>query len=228
MKPRLLDLFAGAQGAAVGYARAGFTVTAIDIEPHHRHPEVAEFITADALHVLTDQAFLRRFHAITASPPCQAMTSMSNRWRGTGGKADSHANLIPAVRADLHAWGGLYVLENVVGARPHLQAPVLLSGGMFGLDVERPRLFECNWPMYPAPGRPVRDPIGVYGKAPDGRRLFTRADGTNQHAARGLAQGQAAMGIDWMDWHDLTEAIPPAYTEWIGAQLLDHVQAGAA
>jgi DNA (cytosine-5)-methyltransferase 1 len=227
-RPRLLDVFAGAQGATVGYARAGFTVTAVDIELHDRHPEVAEFITADALDVLTDTAFLHSFDVVTAGPPCQALTTMSNRWRGNGGLADQHINLIPAVRARLQAWGGLYVIENVTGARPHLQAPVLLSGGMFGLGVERPRLFECNWPLYPAPARKVADPIGVYGREPDGRRLFTRRDGTIQRAARGLTEGQAAMGIDWMAWHDLTEAIPPAYTEHVGRQLRDHVTAGAA
>lgn len=82
------------------------------------------------------------------------------------------------------------------------------------------------------PRQPVIDPIGVYGKAPDGRRLFTRADGSTQRAARSALETGAAMGIDWMTWDDLREAIPPAYTEHIGWQLLDHVagrqRAGAA
>jgi DNA (cytosine-5)-methyltransferase 1 len=220
MKPRLLDLFAGAQGAGVGYARAGFAVTAVDIEAHDKHPEVADFITADALDVLGDPGFLAQFDAIHASPPCQASTTMSNRWRGAGGRADGHTNLIPDVQEAFDNWGGFYVIENVPGARASLRAPVTLTGGMFGLDVERPRLFECNWPMTPAPYRKVKDPLGIYGKAPDGRRLFTRANGTIQRAARGLAEGQAAMGIDW---HDLTESIPPAYTEHIGRQLIDHL-----
>jgi DNA (cytosine-5)-methyltransferase 1 len=100
---------------------------------------------------------------------------------------------------------------------------------MFGLRVNRPRLFEASVPLGSPPhAPPVRDPIGVYGRQPDGRRLFTRKDGTKQRAARGLAEGREAMGIEWMDWRDLTEAIPPAYTEWIGRQLLSAVIAEAA
>jgi DNA (cytosine-5)-methyltransferase 1 len=91
---------------------------------------------------------------------------------------------------------------------------------MFGLRVDRPRLFESLELLHTPPPVRVIDPIGVYGKAHDGRRLFTRADGTIQRAAASLEEAREAMGIDWMEWRELAEAIPPAYTEWIGRQLI--------
>ncbi len=224
---RLLDAFCGAGGCSVGYQRAGFDVTGVDIEPHDDYP--FPLLEDDALVVLDNLQYLATFDAIHASPPCQGYTTMSNRWRGKGGKADSHLDLIPAVRDALLAWGGPYVLENVPGARSQLRDPITLHGGMFGLRVHRPRLFETNVPLmlYSAP--PPVDPIGVYGKAHDGRRLFTRADGSEQRAAYSLSEARGAMGIDWMtDWADLTEAIPPAYTEYLGVQLLAQLEAGEA
>lgn len=221
----LLDLFAGAQGCGVGYARAGYTVTSVDIEPHDRHPEIAEFITADAFDVLADPGYLRTFAVVHASPPCQGYTTMSNRWRGAGGKADEWQRSIAPVRAALESAGVPYVIENVCGARKAMRAPLLLRGSMFGLRVDRPRLFESNVPLAaPAYGHPVHDPIGVYGDL-DGRRLFTRSDGTEQRAARSLEDAREAMGIDWMDWDDLREAVPPAYTEWVGRELAFYVEA---
>lgn len=221
---RLLDLFCGAGGCSVGYARAGFDVMGVDIEPHPDYP--FPLVVDDALSVLARA--LPGVDVIHASPPCQAYTTMSNRHRGKGGRADGHAELIHAVRGLLEVWGGAYVIENVPGARRSMRAPVTLTGGMFGLGVHRPRLFESNLPLYALPDRGVPDPVGVYGKAPDGRRLFDRKDGTAQHAASSVAEAQAAMGIDWMGWDDLREAVPPAYTEWIGAQLLDHLATEAA
>lgn len=219
-RPKLLDLFCGAGGASVGYHRAGFDVTGVDIEPHPDYPY--ELIVADASAILLED--LADWDAIHASPPCQAKTTMSNRWRGKGGKADSHPDLISWVRLGLLAWGGPYVIENVPGARSDLRDPVTLHGGMFGLRVNRPRLFEANFPVAVTAGPRVVNPLGVYGKSPDGRRLFTRADGTIQRAASSLTEGASAMGIDWMTrWEDVTEAIPPAYTEFIGRQLLDHL-----
>lgn len=221
-RPKLLDLFCGAQGAGEGYHRAGFDVTGVDIEAHPDAPHPV--IEADALSVLLDADFLDTFDAIHASPPCQGYTTMSNRWRGQGGKADSHQELISWVRLGLQAWGGHYVIENVPGARRDLRNPITLRGGHFGLGVDRPRLFESNVPLTVPPYRRVENPVGVYGKL-DGRRLFTRRDGSEQRAARTLEEGQRAMGIDWMDWEDLTESIPPAYTEWIGRQVLAHTGA---
>lgn len=226
-RPRLLDLFCGAQGAGVGYHRAGFDVTGVDIAAHPDAPHPV--IVADALAILLEPHFLAGFDVIHASPPCQNFTTMSNRSRAVGGKAATdHPDLISWVRLGLQAWGGPYVIENVPGARREMRNPITLSGGAFGLRVERPRLFESNVPLR-APSRvKVVDPVGVYGKL-DGRRLFTRKDGSEQRAARTLDEGAAAMGIDWMtQWEDITEAIPPAYTEHIGRQLIEHVSQLAA
>lgn len=222
MKPRLLDLFAGAGGCSVGYDRAGFDVMGVDIEPHSDYPFA--LIVEDALEFLAKSSpgYLAKFDVIHASPPCQAMTTMSNRWRGKGGRADEHINLIPEVRDALEQWGGPYVIENVPGARKHLRNPITLHGGMFGLGVYRPRLFECNWPAMSYKAAAPVNPIGVYGATPDGRRLMTRSDGSEQRAPRSLEEAQTAMGIDWMtDFRDIAEAVPPAYTEYLGAQLVD-------
>jgi DNA (cytosine-5)-methyltransferase 1 len=226
VKPRLLDLFAGAGGCSVGYARAGFDVTGVDHEAHPDYPY--ELVVADALAVLLDADFLEQFDVIHASPPCQGYTTMSNRHRGAGGKADSHQDLISWVRLGLQAWGGAYVIENVPGARRELINPITLHGGMFGLRVYRPRLFEVNRPIAVTKAPAPVDPIGVYGKHHDGRRLFTRKNGSNQYAAASLEEAREAMGIPWMGWDDLREAVPPPYTEHIGRQLISHLQEQAA
>lgn len=223
-RPKLLDLFCGAGGCSVGYHRAGFDVAGVDREAHPDYPYA--LTEADAMAVLADVGFLGQFNVIHASPPCQGYTTMSNRWRGNGGAADSHDTLIAEVRHYLEEWGGVYVIENVPGARKDMRNPITLRGGMFGLGVDRPRLFESNVALTVPPNAKVVNPVGVYGKL-DGRRLFTRKDGTEQRAARTLEQGQAAMGIDWMQWHDLTEAIPPAFTEHIGRELMSHLEWGA-
>ena len=230
MKPRLLDLFCGAGGAAMGYHRAGFDVVGVDIAPQPNYP--FEFHHADALYVLEgwpDSILHAGFDAIHASPPCQAHTTMSNRWRGNGGRADEHDDLIPAVREHIKATGLPYVIENVPGARSSLESPYVLTGEMFGLGVHRPRLFETSFSML-VPQKPPPHPasIGVYGKAPDGRLLWKRVDGTEQRAAVSLEQARTAMGIDWMGWRELAEAIPPAYTEFIGHQLIAHLERVAA
>jgi DNA (cytosine-5)-methyltransferase 1 len=226
-RPKLLDLFCGAQGAGVGYHRAGFDVTGVDIIAHPDAPHPV--IVADALAVLIEPEFLADFDVIHASPPCQNFTTMSNRSRVMGGKAATdHPDLISWVRLGLQAWGGVYVIENVPGAKREMRNPITLSGGAFGLGVDRPRLFESNVTLTAPPRVKVHDPVGVYGKL-DGRRLFTSRDGSEQRAARTLEEGAVAMGIDWMtQWEDITEAIPPAYTEHIGAQLLTHLKQRAA
>lgn len=222
-QPRLLDLFCGAGGCSVGYARAGFEVAGVDIEPHPDYP--FRLVVADALTYLAAiDAAGKGVAAIHASPPCQGYTTMANRYRGNGGPTDDHSQLIAVVRGALEATGLPYVIENVTGARPHMRAPITLTGGMFGLRVERPRLFESNVPLTAPPARKAVDPLGIYGRSPDGRRLWTRKDGSSLRAASSLAEGAAAMGVDWMTaWEDVTEAIPPAYTEWIGQQLRQHV-----
>lgn len=218
---KILVLYCGGGGCCEGYSRAGFDVLGIDIDPQpsYRH----EFLQMDALSVHPMSTMVREADAVHASPPCQFATAMSNRWRGKGGKTDDAVNLIPQTRALLQSFGKPYVIENVIAARSHLIDPVTLNGGMFGLKVDRPRLFETNWPLIVPQRVPVDNPIGVYGKAHDGRRLFTRSDGSEQRCASSLEEAQAAMGIDWMPWRELTQAIPPAYCELIGHQLATYL-----
>lgn len=218
---RLLDLFCGAGGAAMGYSRAGFTeIVGVDIRPMPRYPFT--FVQGDALDHLREHG--HEFDAIHASPPCQAHTTMSNRHRGMGGKADSHTDYIGRTRERLFAIGAPFVIENVPGSKGALMTSLILTGGMFGLGVERPRMFECSVFIPQPVTQKASASIGVYGTRPDGRRLWTRADGSTQRAAASLEEGSEAMGINWMEWRELAEAIPPAYTEYIGRHLLEAVR----
>jgi DNA (cytosine-5)-methyltransferase 1 len=136
------------------------------------------------------------------------------------------------VREALQAWGGVYVIENVAGAARIMENPVKVCGSAFGLPVRRHRFFESNAFLVPtecshhAQGRP----IGVYGDHGEPSGEFLRPNGTRRgRKAASIAEAQTALGIDWMsDWDDLTDAIPPAYTEFLGAQLLAHLESEAA
>jgi DNA (cytosine-5)-methyltransferase 1 len=223
MTRRLLDTFAGAGGCSVGYARAGFQVTGVDIEPHPDYPY--ELIVADAMDVLEDRAFLSEFDVVHASPPCPRYSTIT-----PAHTRDQHPDLIPPVRAALREWGGIYVIENVPGAARHMVNPVKVCGSSFGLEVRRHRFFESNAPLMSTPCRHAEQgtPIGVTGDHPYPQE-YLRPDGTRRGMKpRDLAHGQRAMGIDWMTrWDDLTDAIPPAYCEFVGAQLLDWIEVAA-
>ena len=234
-RPRLLDLFCGAGGAAMGYYRAGFDVVGVDIAPQPHYP--FEFIQADALELLRFTSV--SYDAIHASPPCQAFTQMSAKYRGKGlgGITDTHVDMLTPTLELLRGMDIPWVVENVPGAKRIMNTTVKLHGGMFGLGVHRPRLFESSV-MLLAPVAPqTREPIGVYGKCADGRRLYTRNNGNWRtakvpkksilRAPKTLEEAQDAMGMDWADWRGTKEAIPPAYTEFIGAQLLAYVKATA-
>lgn len=225
-RPKALDLFCCAGGAGMGLHRAGFDVVGWDIRKQPRYP--FEFHQGDALDAPTEG-----FDFIWASPPCQAHTAMK-----TMHNAKEHADLIPATRAKLRASGIPYCIENVVGAP--LTDHFTLCGTMFGLgvqnaDLQRHRIFETSWHILFVPecqhgaratigvyGGHIRNrkrTIGVYGEgARDSRRKFDK--GVPDFS---VEQGREAMGIDWMTIAELSQAIPPAFSEFIGRSVLSHI-----
>lgn len=228
MKPRLLDLFSGAGGAAVGYARAGFKVVGVDhvAQPNYPFP----IVVADALEWLEKWVLSghETFDAIHASPPCQAFTTMSGRWRNQETKADGHQDLIAATRELLEEAGLPYVIENVEGASHSLTGNVVkICGATVGLKQSRHRLFECGgwFALVPPCSCRGREFKSVIGKYPDGRWLWRRPDGrVTNYVVSSLEEGQELLGIDWMNWRELAEAVPPAYTELLGEQLMHQVR----
>jgi DNA (cytosine-5)-methyltransferase 1 len=220
-KPRLLDLFCCEGGAGMGYHRAGFDVTGVDLTDHSgRYPFT--FHLADALTFPLDG-----FDAIHASPPCQANIKGLNAVNAALGRTNDHVDLIDPIRDRLQAAGLPYVIENVIGAELH--NPVQLCGSSFGLAVRRHRLFECNFPLMAPPCAHHLQREAKYwtGWMPNGERR--RATSVQVYGNAGEKhEWSAAMGIDWMTDTGLAEAIPPAYTEYIGGNLLSHIQAQKA
>lgn len=220
-RPRLLDLFCCAGGAGVGYSRAGFDVVGVDIAPQPNYP--FEFHQADALDYLAE--YWRDFDAIHASPPCQTHTALTkgNRARGW---TDGHVDFITETRRLLNATGKPYVIENVQGAP--LRRDLTLCGEMFGLGVIRHRYFELgNWSAVAPTHKPHRGRVAGWrhGKHFDGPYFAVYGDGGGKGS---VAQWQEAMGIDWTDVrHEIAEAIPPAYSLFVGTQLLAHIKESA-
>lgn len=188
---RILDLFCGGGGAAMGYHRAGFEVVGVD---HERQPNYPfEYYVEDVLSMAWSS--FEGFDAIHASPPCQFYAPITK----ASGNQNAHPDLVDTVRQTLVEIGLPYVIENVPEAP--IRQDFLLCGSMFGLKVRRHRAFEINW----------------YKRIPemrcnhDGLLVFTHAR-ESEYAA--------AMGVPWMSTRDSREAIPPAYTEYIGTHLL--------
>jgi DNA (cytosine-5)-methyltransferase 1 len=207
--PRLLDLFCGAGGAGMGYFRAGFEVVGVDIAPQPRYP--FECHQADALDFLREHA--AEFDAIHASPPCQGYSVCRFLPQNAG---NVYALLIDGVRAELQSVGKPYVIENVSGAP--LETPVILEGRMFGLKVLRKRLFECSPFLLSPPISPMKKRKYVADISEFERGQYGFVGVYGQRFAVPVAR--EAMGIDWMTRAELAQAIPPAYTEFIGTQLL--------
>ena len=205
MKPLALDLFCGAGGAGMGLHRAGFDVIGVDVRPQPRYP--FRFVQGDALRPPFD---LSIFDLIWASPPCQRYTMAQNAAKN----ADAHPDLVLPVRVMLRASGVPYVIENVVGAP--LENPATLCGLAFGLKIKRHRLFETSFFMMtpPCPSHD-EDYYVIFGHEVRNRRKGVAAGRKNK-----IAEGRAAMGIDWMTRGELSEAIPPAYSEFIGRAAL--------
>jgi DNA (cytosine-5)-methyltransferase 1 len=217
----MLDLYSCAGGAAMGYHRAGFDVVGFDKDPQPRYP--FRFIQADVTRLdLVDVAAELHAVAAHASPPCQFATAYRRKGHGVGAGA---VNLIPATRTALIATGLPWIIENVEQAASHLDAPVKLCGGRFGLDVQRHRLFESNIPLT-SPGCDHSWWTPRFPPATNRTNLRKTVEVGVYRIP--LAVQQAAMGIDWMKLGELSQAIPPAYTEHLGRQLMVAVGARAA
>jgi DNA (cytosine-5)-methyltransferase 1 len=223
-RPEGLDVCCGAGGASVGYDRAGYTMTGVDLAPMPRYP--FRFIRADALDVLADRAFLDRYDLVHVSPPCQSKSRMSNCRPGL---AATYADLIATVRNLLRAWGGTWVIENVDGAGLAAQDDllgthgVMLCGTMFGLPLYRHRFFETSAPVA-APHHPRHlIPASKAGHWKPGTIISVEG-----HCSPIALARKAMGGVNWMTRDELAESIPPAYAEHIGRALLEHLREAAA
>ena len=210
MSARLLDLFCGAGGAAKGYHDAGFDeIVGVDNRPQPHYPY--EFVLADAMTYPLDG-----FDLIHASPPCQGYSIMRNLpWL----REREYPLLIEPTKERLAASGAIYVIENVMGARAVLQAG-WLCGGMFGLPFFRHRLFETSF-FWLQPGHPKHQHTV---RARDIVHNGARKLGANVGHAAGVALAREAMQIDWMSREEITQAMPPAYTRYIGEQALRYME----
>lgn len=225
-RPVLLDLYCCAGGAAAGYHRAGFDVIGVDIEPRPNYPFT--FIKADALQVLSDldRYAFAAFDAIHTSPPCQEANPLTRGTNQANGWGAEHVQLVPETRRLLEATGLPYVIEQPIGSKM-IRRDVMLCMDMFPVDpprVWRHRDFEVSGFAVPQPEHAKH--VGRVR----GWRHGVRHDG-DYVAAYGNGGGKAtvpemqhALGIDWTDVREeLTEAIPPAYTEHIGRALMSHL-----
>lgn len=218
-RPRILDLFCGAGGAGQGYKQAGFHVTGVDIAPQ---PDYAGdlFIQGDALEYLA--AHGREYDAVHTSPPCQASCTLT---KGTN-KGRGYLNLIPATRELLAELKVPTVIENVQGS--DLRRDLTLCGEMFGLGVIRHRYFEvAGFPVAVPAHKPHRGRVAGYrhGQWYDGPYFAVYGDGGGKGT---VAQWQQAMGMHWTaNRKSIAEAIPPAYTEYIGRRIFESLPAAA-
>jgi DNA (cytosine-5)-methyltransferase 1 len=220
-RPRLLDLFCGAGGAAMGYDQAGYEVVGVDIEPQPHYPFTS--VSDDAIDVLGDLDSLDRdglgtFDVIHASPPCQWGTAYKRR----PNHVKESKNLVPQVRELLEGTGLLWVIEQPEANRVALHKPVRLCGSSFGLDVRRHRCFESSEPLH----------VLECQHSWQTPRFPSATNRTNLRRTVEvgvwripLETQQAAMGIEWMTRKELSQAIPPAYTEFVGTQLMAHLKA---
>lgn len=215
MTPRLLDLFCKAGGAGEGYRRAGFDVTGVDIEPQPNNPHT--FIQADALEYLAEHG--QEFDAIHASPPCQGYSVL----RAMHPERE-YPLLIEPVRDALAKLGRPYAIENVPGAPLHTYSDlwgghgVMLCGSMFGLGVargflRRHRHFETSFSVPQPACNHVGRACGVYG----------HGGHTGKHRMLYRDEAAQAMDINWMNRDEMCQAIPPAYTHWLGKYLMEAV-----
>jgi DNA (cytosine-5)-methyltransferase 1 len=207
-KPRLLDLFCGGGGCSMGYHRAGFDVIGVDNRRQPNYPFT--FHRADALEFLEKNG--KDYDVIHASPPCQCYSVTKNLHNA------EHPDLVRPTRHLLLSVGRPYLMENVPQAP--LMSPVMLCGGMFGLKVWRHRMFESALELI-APRHKRHNgstgSSGSYSSNRTNRNGYICVAGHNYDPVAGAR----AMGIGWMKRSELSQAIPPAYTEFLGRQVLD-------
>ncbi len=222
---RLLDLFCGGGGAAMGYHQAGFEVVGVDIKLQPRFPFAC--VQADALEYVSQHG--REYDLIHASPPCQGYSRLRHLpWL----RDRVYPLLIPVTRLALQATGKPWIIENVA------DAPLMggvLCGSALGLPISRHRRFECSHLLLfpPCPGHSIlasgratmslkyRSSGGITGIKAGGQ---SRTPGIGHNA--GWRAAAEMMGIDWMIRDELAQAIPPAYTCWLGQQLRGMIVSG--
>lgn len=228
-RPLMLDLFSGAGGTGMGLYRGQFNIVGVDV---HRQPNYPfEFIQADVVRgedvcgvagylewLLDNNMRLpdgRRIDAVSAGPPCQTYSDMTNCRPGL---ADEYPDLIGPTRELLNETGLPWVMENVRGALPWMKDPMRLCGQMFGLELYRHRFFESNVPI-PEPPHPKH--VIPASKAAHWR------EGTIMSVCGHfypIEKGREVMGgIDWMNRDEIGEAVPPPYTQYIAPYLLRNV-----
>ena len=208
-RPHLLDLFCGAGGAAMGYHRAGFDVTGVDIKPQKHYPFT--FVQGDALEYCRDHG--HEYDAIHASPPCQRYSVTRYAWNSDGIK---HPDLLAATRGHLELSGRPWVIENVVGAP--LQWFIVLCGVMFGLKTYRHRRLEMSFLSFQPAHKAHPEKLTKKGRSPS-------EGGYSNPCGHASVKGEKdiwaeSLAIEWMSAKELTQAIPPAYTQFIGEQLM--------
>jgi len=235
----------------MGYHRAGFDVYGIDNKPQPHYP--FPFLQMDALEAMDrllrgegltfsngETLYLEDFSAFHASPPCQKHSVMTKgRWQD---RLEEYPDYIPATRERLDDTGLPYTIENVEGSRRELITPVMLCGTMLGLEtsagnqLRRHRYFECKgfWLLVPPCNHNRASAIGVYGGGQHPQRRVPATIGIWGHAGGssnrdclvqfGIDDRRKAMGIEWMNASELSQAIPPAYTEYIGKWLIRAIE----
>jgi DNA (cytosine-5)-methyltransferase 1 len=206
----LLDLFCCQGGASYGYIQAGYATYGVDKDPQPNYPW--SFERADAVQFVYDNVewIREKVSLVHASPPCQFGTKCQ-RIQG-----NDHPNLIPATREALEYAGVPYVIENVEDVREHLKAPVTLCGTMFRLRTYRHRLFEVGG------GVVLEQPAHPRHVAPNAKMGRPVGEGEFYHAVgnfSGVGMVRADMGMEWATREGLREAVPPAYTEFIGRNI---------
>lgn len=222
MGMKLLDTFCKAGGCTKGYQDAGFYVVGVDIEQQPRYIG-NEFYQADAFEFIAKYG--KEFDVISCSPKCQSGTGMQHLAKARNGSYPYHENQIPALRELLRKVGKSYVIENVTGSRKYLINPIMLCGNSFGLKTYRHRWFEI-WPYwFLAPSHIAhhdKTPSAGNGISPKGFISICGTGGVKGMNSKEIVKyWSRAMGIDWMTREELAEAIPPAYTKWIGQKLLE-------